>query len=308
MGRSRPQASDGENPSKNMKIAIALLALAAANAQPKFTSEVRLVRLLVNVKNEAGDLIGTLDKDQFTVFDNGVKQDIAVFEHYTTKPLSVSILVDTSGSTLKDWQLEVKSLGRFLRALFGSGNERDAAALYTFNYDVTLQHDFTRDSKSLEAKLRFIKPEGGTSLYDAVYHAARDIQRRDGRHVLVLVSDGGNTTSSKKFEDARQAAQRADAVMYPIVIVPISNDAGRNIGGEHALQTLASDTGGRWFDPTIAELDRTFEEILRDLRAQYMLGYYPKDLSAGFHNIRVELARKDLRAQTRTGYYGDSLP
>ena len=290
-----------------MRIVLALLALISANAQPNFKSEVRLVRLLVNVKNEAGELIGTLDKDQFTVFDNGVKHDIAVFEHYTTKPLSVSVMVDTSGSTAKDWALEVKSLARFLRALFGSGNERDSAALYTFNYDVTLQHDFTRNSKSLEEKLRFIKPEGGTSLYDAVFHAARDLQHRDGRHVMVVVSDGGNTTSSKQFKDAREAAQRADAVMYPIVIVPITNDAGRNIGGEHALQTLAADTGGRWFDPTIAELDRTFEEILRDLRAQYMLGYYPKDLSPGFHTVRVDLPRKDLRAQTRTGYYGDSL-
>jgi len=295
-----------------MRVALALLAAMTAGAQPRnpadFRSEVRLVRLLVNVKNAAGDLIGTLNQDEFTVFDNGAKQDIAVFEHYTTKPLSVSVMVDTSGSTLKDWALEVKSLGRFLRALFGSGNERDSAALYTFNYDVILQHDFTRNTKSLEDKLRFIKPEGGTSLYDAVFHAARDLQHRDGRHVMVLVSDGGNTTSSKQFKDAREAAQRADAVMYPIVIVPIHNDAGRNIGGEHALQTLASDTGGRWFDPTIAELDKTFEEILRDLRAQYMLGYYPKEHSPGFNNVRVELTRKDLRAQTRAGYYGDSFP
>jgi Ca-activated chloride channel family protein len=291
-----------------MKFALALAAMIAGNAQPPvFTSEVRLVRLLVNVKNQAGELIGTLDKDEFTVFDNGVKQEIAVFEHYTTKPLSVSIMVDTSGSTAKDWPLEVKSLSRFLRALFGSGNERDAAALYTFNYDVTMQHDFTRNSKLLESLLRYIKPEGGTSLYDAIFHSARDLQHRDGRHVMVIVSDGGNTTSSKKFIDAREAAQRADAVMYPIVIVPIVNDAGRNIGGEHALQTLASDTGGRWFDPTLAELDHTFEEILRDLRAQYMVGYYPKEQSKGFHPVRVDLARKDLRAQTRTGYYGDAL-
>ncbi len=292
-----------------MKFSIALLATTLAYAQPNtFKTEVRLVRLLVNVKNPAGDLVGTLEKDDFSVFDNGVKQDVAVFEHYTTQPLSVSILVDTSGSTAKDWQLEVKSLSKFLRALFGAGNERDSAALYTFNYDVTLQHDFTRNGRALENNLRNIKPEGGTSLYDAIFHAAHDLQRRDGRHVMVIVSDGGNTTSSKAFKDAREAAQRADALMYPIVIVPITNDAGRNIGGEHALQTLAADTGGRWFDPTIVELDKTFEEILRDLRAQYMLGYYPKEQSKGFHTVRIDLSRKDLRAQTRTGYYGDSLP
>lgn len=292
-----------------MKYAVALFALATASAQTspaQFKSEVRLVRLLVNVKNPAGELVGTLEKKDFTVYDNGTRQEIAVFEHYTTKPLSVSLLVDTSGSTAKDWQLEVRSLNRFLAALFGGGNERDSAALYTFNYDITMQHDFTRNSKALMSALRFIRPEGGTSLYDAIFHAARDLQPRDGRHVMVIVSDGGNTTSSKRFEDAREAVQRADAVMYPIVIVPIANDAGRNIGGEHALQTIASDTGGRWFDPNIGQLDRTFEEILRDLRAQYMLGYYPKEHSPGFHTVRVELSRPDLRAQTRTGYYGDT--
>jgi Ca-activated chloride channel homolog len=89
------------------------------------------------------------------------------------------------------------------------------------------------------------------------------------------------------------------------VIVPIKNDAGRNIGGEHALQQMASDTGGRWFDATLAELDQTFEEVLRDLRAQYMVAYYPQDARKGFHQVRVELKRPDLRAQTRTGYYGD---
>lgn len=294
-----------------MKFVLALVALGTVNAQTGsqsvFTAESRLVRLLVNVKNQAGDLIGTLNKEEFTVFDNGAPQQVAVFEHYTTKPLSVSVLVDTSGSTAKDWPLEVKSLSRFLKALFGEGNERDSAALYTFNYDITLQHDFTRNFKALENNLRFIKPEGGTSLYDAIFHAARDLGHRDGRHVMVIVSDGGNTTSQKLFKDAREAVQRADSMMYPIVIVPISNDAGRNIGGEHALQTLAADTGGRWFDPTIAELDRTFEEILRDLRAQYLLGYYPTDRAKGFHVVRVDLSRKDLRAQTRTGYYGDSL-
>jgi Ca-activated chloride channel family protein len=295
-----------------MRHAVALLALAAAGAvfapaqfQPvQFKVDVRLVRLLVNVKNPAGDLIGSLPKEEFTVYDNGVAQETAVFERYTTTPLSVALLVDTSGSTAKDWQLEVRSLTKFLGALFAEGNERDMAALYTFNYDVTQQSGFTRNSKRLEDRLKFIKPEGGTSLYDAIHFAAKDLQRRDGRHVIVLVSDGGNTTSSKAYKDAKDAAQRADALMYPIVIVPISNDAGRNLGGEHALQTLAADTGGRWFDPTIGEpLDRAFTEILRDLRAQYMIGYYPKDQTRGFHTVRVDLNRPDLRAQTRTGYY-----
>jgi Ca-activated chloride channel family protein len=276
--------------------------------QPTYKADVKLVRLLVNVKNPKGELVGNIDKSEFTVYDSSVAQEIAVFERYTTKPISVAILVDTSGSTAKDWQLEVRSIGKFLAALFGESNERDAAALFTFNYDVTIRQEFTRNAKRLEDSIRFIKPEGGTSLYDAIYHASTQLQRRDGRHVIVLISDGGNTTSGKSYKDAKEAAQRADVVMYPVVIVPIENDAGRNLGGEHALKTLADDTGGRLFDPTIKQIDQTFTEILRDLRAQYMVGYYPRNLPADtpkFHQVRVDLARPDLRAQTRTGYYGE---
>jgi Ca-activated chloride channel homolog len=296
-----------------MRAAVALIAVTTLFAQPprqpNFQTEVKLVRLLVNVKNAAGELIGTVDKEEFSVFDNGVPQQIANFERYTTKPISVALVVDTSGSTAKDWQYEVKSIRKFLNALFKEGNESDAASLFTFNYDVTMQQGFTRNAPRLEDRLRGIKPEGGTSLYDAIFHASQQLQRRDGRRVIVLVTDGGNTTGVRAYKDAKEAAQRADVVMYPIVVVPIDNDAGRNTGGEHALQTLAGDTGGRWFDPTIGDqLDKTFTEILRDLRAQYMLGYYPKNLPADaprFHPVRVEIARKDLRAQTRTGYYGD---
>ncbi len=291
-----------------MKLILTLVAAAMAFAQrepARFTADVRLVRLLVNVKNSKGELVGSLEKDQFAVFDDNVRQEIKVFERYTTTPLSVAILVDTSGSTRIDWQTEVRSITKFLKALFSQGNPLDEASLFTFNYDVTQQSGFTRNAKLLEDRLKYVRPEGGTSLYDAIYHAARNLQGRQGRRVMVLVSDGGNTTSSKQYAEAREAAQRADAVMYPIIVVPIRNDAGRNLGGEHALQQLAADTGGRWFSATLEELDQTFAEILSDLRAQYMIAYYPTDARPGFHQVRVELNRPDLRAATRTGYYGE---
>jgi Ca-activated chloride channel family protein len=294
-----------------MRYALLLFGLASLHAQaPVFKVDVKLVRLLVNVKNPAGDLVGSLDRNEFTVHDNGVPQEIAVFERYTTQPLSVALMIDTSGSTAKELRYEVTSIGKFLSALFGEGNEKDMAALYSFNYEVTLLSSFTRRQRRIEDQLRLIKAEGGTSLYDAIYFASRDLQSREGRRVMVIVTDGGDTTSSKKFRDAVESVQRADAVMYPIVVVPITNDAGRNLGGEHALQTLATSTGGRWFDPMVGEqLDRAFADILRDLRSQYMIGYYPKGQSPDaprFHTVRVDLKRKDLRAFTRTGYYGDA--
>jgi Ca-activated chloride channel family protein len=294
-----------------MGCAVLLLTLTLA-AQSTFKTNVNLVRLLVSVKTQAGELVGSLRRDEFDIYDCGVKQEVAVFEHQTTQPLSVSVMVDASGSTLKDIHYETTSIGKFFKALLKEGNSKDMAALYSFNYDVSVMHVFTRNLNQLEAQLGRIKPTAGTSLYDAVHFAGHDLQGRDGRHVMVIVSDGGDTTSHWKYHDALEAAQKADAVIYPIIVVPITNDAGRNIGGEHTLMQFASNTGGRVFYPSnFAELDKAFAEILLDLRTQYMIGYYPKNLPPEpprFRPVKVDVKRADLRASTRTGYYGDVLP
>jgi Ca-activated chloride channel family protein len=288
----------------------AALASAALYAQSTFKVDVKLVRLLVTVKDSKGTLMGSLDKPDFTVYDSGVKQEVAVFEHHTALPLSVALLIDTSGSTATNLRYETTSLEKFLRALIREGNANDAVALYAFNDDVTRLNSFTRREERLMESLRTLKAQAGTSLYDAVHLASRDLNGREGRHVIVAVTDGGDTTSVKKYADAFESAQNADAIIYPILVVPITNDAGRNLGGERALDTLASGTGARVFQPMGAlELDEAFTQILRDLRTQYLVGYYPRNLPADapkFHPVRVELSRKDLRATTRTGYYGDA--
>lgn len=290
-----------------MKRLCIVFGILAALAQAQFRVDVQLVRLLVTVKDAQGALVGALDKDQFTVFDAGAKQEIAVFERQTALPLSVSVLLDTSGSTAKDLRYEVQSVEKFLKALLGEGNPEDAAALYSFNYQVSLLSSFTRRQARLSRALEGIRPEGGTSLYDAIFLAAQDLESREGRHIFVIVTDGGDTTSYHSYDHALQAAHLADAVIYPILVVPITNDAGRNTGGEHALELLAAGTGGRVFRPAVGnELDSAFTQILRDLRTQYLIGYYPRGIPANapaFHPVRVELARPDLRAQTRAGYY-----
>jgi len=293
-----------------LAVAMVFTVAAVRGQEPVFKVDIRLVRLLVTVKNGAGDLIGSLNRTNFVVTDNGVPQEIAVFERQTAQPLSIALLVDISGSTAKDLKFETLSIAKFLHTLVEEGNPDDAVALYTFNYQVTLVNSFSRRIPRIEDSLKTLKAEAGTALYDAVYLSTRDLRDREGRHVIVAVTDGGDTTSSKKFRDAEMAAHRADTVFYSIVIVPISNPAGRNTGGEHALETLAVNTGGRVFYPTVgAELDRTFAEILRDLRTQYLIGYYPKSVPSGdgeFHTVRVTLPdRMDLRTTTRTGYYSD---
>ncbi len=286
-----------------------LCSLAVAAQEPVFRVNVRLVRILATVKDPNGALIGGLGKDDFTVYDNGVKQQITVFEHHTNQPLSVALLVDTSASTAILLGEETSSVLHFLKAFFRQGHPADAVSLYSFNQDVALKSSFTRRVARIEKELKTLKADAGTSLYDAIYFAARALQHREGRRVIVVVTDGADTTSVKDFQDALEAAHLADAVIYGIMIVPVTNSPGRNIAGENALITLCTDTGGQVFPSTLGEMfDSAFQNILRDLRSQYLLGYYPKNLpySAGrFHRLRVTVNRRNLRVLARTGYYGE---
>jgi Ca-activated chloride channel family protein len=299
------------------KIAFFLVALAAASMllaqEPTFRVDVRLVRILATVKNSSGQLVGDLRKDYFEVLDNGVPQQLSLFEHHTEQPLSIAVMIDTSASTNIDLKYEVDSVNRFFRALFKEGNPDDAAALFSFNWQTTLLSDFTKHPDRLERNLRGLKGEGGTSMYDALYLVSeKTLAGREGRHVIVLVTDGGDTTSSKTYHEALHSIQMADAVLYPILVIPITNDPGRNTGGENALTTLAASTGGRVFAPALGDaLDAAFADILRDLRSQYLLGYYPKNVpptKEPFHKIEIRVERPDLRVSARSGYYGETEP
>jgi Ca-activated chloride channel homolog len=279
----------------------------APDEPPTFSIKVNLVRLLVSVRDMSGALITNLNKSDFQVLDSGVAQNISVFERNTSLPLSVAVLVDTSGSTQIDIHYEANSVSKFLQALLTAGNPDDTFALFSFNWRTNMEVDYSRSQKRAERALHALRGEGGTSLYDAVYLASDTLSGREGRHVMVIVTDGGDTTSYKRFEDALKSAQQADVVLYPIVVIPIANDAGRNIGGEHALSILASSTGGRIFNPEgFDQLDASFTDILRELRTQYLLGFYPqgvRDEPKAFHPVSVKMHPNGLKVTARTGYY-----
>ncbi len=291
-------------------VLLTVLLARAEDQQPVFQVDVRLVRVLATVKDASGQLVGSLSKDDFQISDNGVPQQLAIFEHHTEQPLSITVMIDTSASTGIDLKYEVDSVNRFFRALFHEGNPEDAAMLVAFNWETVQLAGFTHSPERLERALRGIRSDGGTSLYDSIYLAAGGLEGRQGRHVIIVVTDGGDTTSYKTFHDALRAAQMSDTVLYPVLVVPITNDAGRNTGGEHALTTLAQNTGGRVFAPALGdELDAAFLEIIRDLRTQYLLAYYPKDVPLTkdpYHRIDIRLKRPDLRVSARSGYYGET--
>jgi Ca-activated chloride channel family protein len=289
---------------------VLLAGLLLAQQPTVFRANVSLVRVIATVKNAGGAIVGTLGKDDFEIYDNGVKQQIAVFEHQTDQKLSVVLLVDTSGSTAKELKYESDSSSRFFRALFAEGNPQDVAALYTFNWEVREQQPFSRDMRAFDARLKVMHGDAGTAMYDAVYLAAQRLESREGRKVIVVVTDGGDTVSKMTVQKALEAAQLADAVIYAIVVVPITNEAGRNIGGEHALDFMAKGTGGRTFLPTLgAELDKAFASIITELRTQYLVGFYPQNVpltKKAFHTLDVRVKPQDLRVSARNGYYGEA--
>jgi Ca-activated chloride channel homolog len=281
----------------------------AAESDVVLRSETRLVRVVATVKNADGQLLGDLNATDFQILDENTPQKIAFFDRESSTPLSIAVLVDDSASTAREARTEVDAVRRFFRGVFQQGNPEDRVALYSFNYDVKQQVPFTRNQKMLESALLNLVGTAGTSMYDAIYFASEDLQEREGRRAMILITDGGDTTSGKRFKDAVKAAQNADAILYPILIVPIKGNAGRNLGGENALTTISQATGGLVFRASIGpELDVAFAAILRELRNQYVLSYYPNTDAAprdGFHRIQLQVQRPKVVINTRSGYYSN---
>jgi Ca-activated chloride channel family protein len=174
---------------------------------------------------------------------------------------------------------------------------------------------FTNEKKRIEVGLNEMQRGDATALYDAVYLASQKLdttsEANGRRRVIVLITDGGDTVKGSKYMQALEQAQRAGAMVYSIIIVPIYADAGRNTGGEHALIQLAEDTGGKYYyvvDPQ--DLEPAFAHVSDDLRTQYLLGYYsPKrGADSSFRTIKVRMKDATLpyQLQYRKGYYADA--
>ncbi len=284
-------------------------AAAAGQETPSFSIDVKLVSLIATVKDPSGQPVGGLEKRNFRVIADGQPQEIAVFERQTDRPLSVALLFDASLSVAKELRFEQEAALRFLRSLLGPGaHARDRVAVYRFSSFVDLLQPYTASLDRLKEAIYSIRPESGTSVYDALLLASQDLERREGRKVVIIVTDGGDTTSSTTYHQALEALHLADAVLYSILVVPVTSDAGRNLGGENALKTMSGNTGGLWFRQYAdRNLDETFQQILRDLRLQYLLGFYPRGAAAGgaerFHKVEIQVDRPGLRVLARNGYF-----
>ena len=269
---------------------------------------VRLVNVFTTVTDSRGAPVADLIKDDFQLLEDGVPQTIKVFEKESAIPLSIALAIDTSPSTMRDFKLETTSARRFVHSILRS---EDRLSVFQVTETIDQLTRFTSDLKTIEHGIDSLRTGPGTSIYDGIFLCSESLMDREGRKVLVLITDGGDTTSKADYNGALRRAQEAEAIVYSIIVVPVEADAGRNLGGEHALIQISKDTGGKYYYAEgQQQLDEAFRKISDELRTQYLLAFYPsrKLSDSPFRRIQVELSKKDpegraYQVRHRAGYY-----
>src|SRR5947209_1081278 len=275
---------------------------------PTFRVHVRLVSVFTTVTDAHGSPIADLSKDDFKVTEDGVPQAISVFERESELPLSIVLAIDASESTRRDIKLEVGSAKKFVHSIV---RPEDRLSVFQVTENTDQLIGFTSSIPAIDRAIDRLSPGAGTSLYDAVYLAADSLIDRQGRKVLVLITDGGDTTSATNYANALRRAEEAEAIIYSIIVVPVAANAGRNLGGEHALIQMSKDTGGKYYyAESIEQLDAAFRQVSFELRTQYLIGYYPnrRVSDSAFRRIQIEINKKDaddkgFQVRHRAGYY-----
>lgn len=281
------------------------------DAGTTFKVNVKLVNVFTTVTTSAGAPVSSLKQEDFQIFEDGKPQKIAVFHRESELPLSIVVAIDTSLSTRGDQKLEFESARRFAHAIL---RPIDGLSLFQFSEIVDQITPFTSDVKTIDRAINRIRPGAATALYDTLYLGSDALLDRRGRKVMVVITDGGDTVSKTNYHEAVREAQQAEVILYSIIIVPIENSAGRDIGGEHALIQLSRDTGGRYFYASgLDQLDAAFRQISDELRTQYLIAYYPgsrlSDSEYRTIEIKIDPATQDypnpadLQIRHRTGYY-----
>jgi Ca-activated chloride channel family protein len=236
-----------------------------------------LVSILVSVTDDKGEPVIGLPQSAFQLSEEGIAQKIVRFEPQTNRPLDLALMLDASGSAAIELKIEREAAARFIEEVV---RPSDRLAVFSFAADVVQLSNFSADLKQLDSAVRRVdtSPDMGTSLYDAVVLGSQSVRRQgaERRRALVIITDAGETTSVSKFEDARRTAIASNILLYTVVVRPMKSDAGWNTAGEHAISTITDSVGGAMYYPTdLSELGAIFDRINRELRTQYLLGYYP---------------------------------
>lgn len=292
---------------------------------------VNLVTLFFTVKDKNGMLVPHLTKDDCTITDEKVPQTIKNFSAESNLPLTLGIMIDTSGSQQRVLPLEQQAGSEFLERVIKS---KDQAFVLSFDVNVDLLQDFTNSTHLLsralnKAEINTAGGNGGsgipglgggtipihgdpkgTILYDAVYLASNEkMSSQTGRKALILLTDGQDEGSERKITEAIAAAQKSNVIVYTILLADraMYYAHGEWYTGYSAMKRLTEETGGRVIDVgnNGPKLEAAFAQIEEELRTQYLASYKPKDaeLDGKFHKVGVECHGDGLKVQVRKGYY-----
>ncbi len=231
------------------------------------------------------------------------------FEAENNGPIDLALMVDASMSTFKDLKLETEAAAHFIRQVVRPG---DTLGVFGFSDRVSELAWFSSDVPELQAAVRRVTAGNGTSMYDAVVLGSNELKRRPQgrRRAIVLVTDAGETTSYSKFDDARRAAISSDTLLYSIVIRPIKSESGRETAGQHALITITDSSGGAVFIlDALDQMGAMFDRIDRELRTQYLLGYYPDPVPppGSDRHVQVKVSAGDT-VRYRKEYFTSGVP
>jgi VWFA-related protein len=287
--------------------------------------EVQLVNILFNVRDKRGGLVGSLNKDDFTIFEDGKQQEVKYFNRETDLPLTIGLLIDVSASQGNLIDIERNAAYQFFGSVL---RKQDLAFLISFGSDAELLQDYTNSATLLRKGLEGLQVNSdvgglhpgpvptisqprGTILYDAVYLAASDqLKGQVGRKVLVLITDGEDQGSRYKIAQAIEAAQRADAIIYGFYYVDRGFYYGHGMvfGGvsDSELRRMAEETGGHNFHvDRKMTLQDAFSELQNEMRSQYAIGYTSTNAARDntFRKIEIRTNNKDWKVQARKGYY-----
>jgi Ca-activated chloride channel family protein len=276
-----------------------------------------LVTVVTSVASPAGALSSTLEREDFEVLEDGVPQEIVNFARDAEMPLRMVMLFDTSSSVAQRIGFERRAAARFFERVM---RPQDKAALFSVSTEVAVLQDFTDKVSLLTGATKQLRAKGATSLYDAIYLAADYLKPATGRHVIVIVSDGGDTTSSKDLKQSLAQTQQADAVIFAIFTGhPYPSQNLRDLAAERALATLTTETGGEVYYPqqtpgareeeadeqSLSYLDAAFTRLADQLRTQYTLGFYSSNEAhdGRFRKLTVRVKKPGYTARARAGYY-----
>jgi len=267
---------------------------------------VDLVNILYTVADKRGKFVTNLKKEDFRVFEDEKPQAVTNFSSETDLPLTIALLVDTSGSIRDKLRFEQEAAIEFFYSTLRRG--KDKALVISFDSGVDLLQDYTDDPEMLSDAVRKIRAGGGTSLYDAVYLAASEkLAGQKGRKVLILISDGDDNSSRLSLTETLEASQKNEVTIYGI-----STNSAAYFGskeqdrGDKTLKRFSEETGGKPFFPfKVQDLAVSFQDIGEELRSQYTIAYRPSNNKADgtFRKIRIDVADKRYKARSRNGYY-----